>query len=172
MRRASGFNSMKRLTLAMIPRYIGKLNWLHMFAFLTRNAWTSSIFRPIICFIFLLAYPPLQPVSLKNWQFRNTVWRGWNAKLLPWTVQGYGRHSKWRCCAHKASRTRACEYPLCHSPRSISGQEARQWRRNYQLAGVISEFRSVLFPGFDWCFSWFRLVFFLVSIKIVNAILP
>jgi len=40
---------------------------------------------------------------------------------------------KWRCCTHKASRTRDCEYPLCHTPRSISGQEARQWRKNYQL---------------------------------------
>ena len=27
--------------------------------------------------------------------------------------KGYGRHSKWRCCARKASRTRWCEYPMC-----------------------------------------------------------
>jgi len=43
-----------------------------------------SIIRPI-CFIFLLAYTPLQPVSLQNWPitFQNMVWCGWNAKLCP-----------------------------------------------------------------------------------------
>jgi len=34
----------------MIPRYIGKLNWLGMFALLTKNAWKSSIFRRINLF--------------------------------------------------------------------------------------------------------------------------
>jgi len=60
---------------------------------------------------------------------------------------------------------KGCKHPLCNTLRSISGQEARQWR-SYQLAGVISGFRSVLlFPGISRCY-------FRVSIKTVNAILP
>ena len=55
----------------------------------------------------------------------------------------------------------------CVILRSISGQEARQWKWNFQLAGVISGFRLILlFPGFDWYY------YIRVSIKIVNAILP
>ena len=133
----------EKTDLTSDSRYIGKLNWFHMFAFLTRNAWKSSIIRPI-CFIFLLAWTPLQPVSLQNWPitFQNTVRRGWNAKL--WTHTVHGRHSTWRCCAHEASRVRNCKYPCVIIREALEDKKLGNEEEHCQLADVIFDISKIV----------------------------
>jgi len=56
--------------------------------------------------------------------------------------KGYGRHSKWRCCAHKASRTRGCKYPIWHEP--LQDKKLNNEEENYQLADVIKIVNAML----------------------------
>ena len=73
----------------------------------------------------------LDVVEMHNWVHRR--------------CKGNGRHSKWRCCAHKASHTRYCEYPMCHKPWSIGGQEGRKWIRKLpNITDVIKIVNAIL----------------------------
>jgi len=51
--------------------------------------------------------------------------------------KGYGQDWKWRCCAHKASRTRYCEYPMCR--KTLEDKKLENEKENYQLWPMSSK---------------------------------
>jgi len=54
-------------------------------------------------------------------------------------VQGLWWALKWRCCAHKAGRTRGCEYPMVINREALEDKKLGNVEENYQPADVISD---------------------------------